>query len=285
MNTTPPATPFLEAATELVPGAPALLGIPYDATACFRKGTKDGPDALREVSDGIESYSPRLDRDLADRPFADLGNLVLPGDAPEDVAHAAGEACRELLTAGAIPFLLGGEHSFTPGPVLATLAHHPGLVVVQLDAHADLRREWTGGKWSHACAMRRCLDQLAPHRMIQCGIRSGTRDEFEEMRTADRLVPATPRALSGALATCRDTPLYLTLDLDIFDPSVLPGTGTPEPGGIDWATFEELLEVIPWDQVVACDVVELSPALDPTGCSSVLAAKVVREILLALPRG
>ncbi|MGE9268005.1 MAG: agmatinase [Verrucomicrobiales bacterium] len=282
--TAPNAALFIGADSEIHPQAPAIFGVPYDGTTSFRPGTRNGPDALRQVSDGLETYSPELDRDLEDQPFADLGNLCVPHGAPEPVAQLAAAATREILAKNAIPVMLGGEHSITPGPVHATLERHPELAVVQLDAHADLRADFNGSPWSHASAMRRCLDQLPAERLLQVGIRSGTRAEFQEMRAAGRLIAPEASQLASALAKLGSRPLYLTLDLDIFDPALLPGTGTPEAGGIDWPTFSALLATIPWSRVVACDIMELSPALDPSGCSSCLAAKAVREILLSLQK-
>ncbi len=282
MSITSPAVPFLESSPTITPGAPALLGVPYEGTACFRKGTARGPDAIREISDGLESYSPFHNRDLRDTSFADLGNVTLLVDDPEGVTKHLREVCRRLFQEQVTPVLLGGEHSFTPGAVAAALEVHPELAVLQLDAHADLREEWTATSWSHACAMRRILDLLPSDRLLQCGIRSGTREEFAELRESNRLVAADAIDLHDALKALGSAPLYLTLDLDIFDPALLPGTGTPEPGGIDWLIFESLLAVIPWSRVVACDIVELAPALDPSDCSAILAAKIVREIVLAL---
>ena len=282
MSITSPAVPFLESSPTITPGAPALLGVPYEGTACFRKGTARGPDTIREISDGLESYSPFHDRDLRDTSFADLGNVILPVDDPEGVTKHLREVCRGLFQEQVTPVLLGGEHSFTPGAVAAALEVHPELAVLQLDAHADLREEWNATRWSHACAMRRTLDLLPSDRLLQCGIRSGTREEFAELRESNRLVAADAIDLHDALKALGSAPLYLTLDLDIFDPALLPGTGTPEPGGIDWPIFESLLAVIPWSRVVACDIVELAPALDPSDCSAILAAKIVREIVLAL---
>jgi len=283
VNVTPSSPRFLEARPEIQPGAPALLGVPYEGTACFRKGTAGGPRAIREASEGLESYSPRLQRDLADVAFADLGDLVLPGDDARQVAEAVEKACREVLGRPARPILLGGEHSFTPGAVQAVAGAHPGLAVLQFDAHADLRDSWTGTPWSHACAMRRVLEIVPPARLLQCGVRSGTMAEFAELRESARLVRPDAAGLADALARFGDgCPLYVTIDLDLFDPAQLPGTGTPEPGGIDWLTFESLLGTIPWQHVVACDLVELAPSLDPSGCSSVLAGKVLREVILEM---
>jgi len=205
------------------------------------------------------------------------------GESAEKVNTLVKEASLHLLSKKLTPLLIGGEHSFTPGAVAAVLEHHPGLAVVQFDAHADLRNEWTNTQWSHACCMRRIRDMIPPSRILQCGIRSGSSTEFDDLRESGCLVPPDIDSLSSALKTVEGLPLYLTLDLDFLDPADLPGTGTPEPGGVNWQQLEELLAAIPWHSVVACDVVELAPELDPTGRSSILAAKIIREILLSLP--
>ena len=283
MTISPPLVPYLESTAEPVNGTPVLLGVPFDGTACFRKGAARGPDSIREASDCLESYSPFLHRDLSLRPFSDLGNLILAGENAEKVNTLVKEASLHLLSKKLIPFLIGGEHSFTPGAVAAVLEHHPGLAVVQFDAHADLRNEWTNTQWSHACCMRRIRDMIPPSRILQCGIRSGSSTEFDDLRESGCLVPPDIDSLTSALEKVEGLPLYLTLDLDFLDPADLPGTGTPEPGGVNWQELEELLAALPWHRVVACDVVELAPELDPTGRSSILAAKIIREILLSLP--
>jgi len=279
----PPLVPYLESTAKPVNGTPVLLGVPFDGTACFRKGAARGPDSIREASDCLESYSPFLHRDLSLRPFSDLGNLILAGENAEKVNTLVKEASLHLLSKKLIPLLIGGEHSFTPGAVAAVLEHHPGLAVVQFDAHADLRNEWTNTQWSHACCMRRIRDMIPPSRILQCGIRSGSSTEFDDLRESGCLVPPDIDSLTSALEKVEGLPLYLTLDLDFLDPADLPGTGTPEPGGVNWQELEELLAALPWHRVVACDVVELAPELDPTGRSSILAAKIIREILLSLP--
>ncbi len=283
MTISPPLVPYLESTAKPVNGTPVLLGVPFDGTACFRKGAARGPDSIREASDCLESYSPFLHRDLSLRPFSDLGNLILAGENAEKVNTLVKEASLHLLSKKLIPFLIGGEHSFTPGAVAAVLEHHPGLAVVQFDAHADLRNEWTNTQWSHACCMRRIRDMIPPSRILQCGIRSGSSTEFDDLRESGCLVPPDIDSLTSALEKVEGLPLYLTLDLDFLDPADLPGTGTPEPGGVNWQELEELLAALPWHRVVACDVVELAPELDPTGRSSILAAKIIREILLSLP--
>ncbi|MFM7266280.1 MAG: agmatinase [Cyanobium sp.] len=260
-----------------------LFGVPYDGTTSFRPGTRFGPAAIREVSGGLETYCPQLDRDLEAIAFADLGAVAIPFGAPEPVVAAVRAATRQVLALGLAPLMLGGEHSISSGAVAAVAERHPDLVLLQLDAHADLRDTYLGSSHSHACAMRRCLEVLPSRTLRQVAIRSGTREEFVEMRHHNQLVPID--ALAEALKPLRGRPLYLTVDLDWFDPGVLPGTGTPEPGGFHWPHFAALVEELAEHQIVAADVVELAPQLDPTGVSSVLAAKVVRSLLLLMGAG
>jgi len=257
-----------------------LFGVPYDGTTSFRPGTRFGPAAVREVSSGLETYDPQLDRDLEELAFADLGAVAIPSGAPEPVVAAVREATGQVLALGLKPLMLGGEHSISSGAVAAVAERHPDLVLVQLDAHADLREEWLGSRHSHACAMRRCLEVLPSGELRQIAIRSGTCEEFRELRAEGRLVAI--EAMAEALRPLRGRPLYLTVDLDWFDPAVLPGTGTPEPGGFHWPHFAALVEELRHHQLVAADVVELAPQLDASGVSSVLAAKVTRSLLLLL---
>ena len=258
-----------------------LFGVPYDGTTSFRPGTRFGPAAIRDVSNGLETYCPQLDLDLEDLAFADLGAVDIPFGAPEPVLEAVRDSTQAVLNRGLRPLMLGGEHSITAGAVAAVAKRHPDLVLVQLDAHADLRDSWLGSHHSHACAMRRCLEVLPSQQLFQLSIRSGTRVEFEELHSSGRLM-ADVKALATALEPLRGRPLYLTVDLDWFDPAVLPGTGTPEPGGYLWSDFAALVDVLRRHQLVAADVVELAPQLDPSGVSSVLAAKVTRSLLLLL---
>ena len=258
-----------------------LFGVPYDGTTSFRPGTRFGPAAIREVSQGLESYCPQLDRDLDDIAFADLGAVEIPFGAPQPVMDAVLNATQTVLALGLKPLMLGGEHSISSGAVAAVAAKHPDLVLLQLDAHADLRETWLGARHSHACAMRRCLDVLPSGDLLQLSIRSGTREEFLELRRSGRLI-TNAQTLETALIPWQDRPLYLTVDLDWFDPSVLPGTGTPEPGGYDWHDFADVVDVLKRHRLVGADVVELAPQLDSSGVSSVLAAKVCRSLLLLL---
>ena len=258
-----------------------LFGVPYDGTTSFRPGTRFGPAAIREVSQGLETYCPQLEMDLEDLAFADLGAVDIPFGAPEPVVGAVQQATRTVLDLGLKPLMLGGEHSISSGAVAAVANQHPDLVLVQLDAHADLREEWLGARHSHACAMRRCLEVLPSGDLLQLAIRSGTRDEFLELRSSGRRMDDV-HALRDAMAPWTGRPVYLTVDLDWFDPAVLPGTGTPEPGGFLWRDFAAVVDVLREHQLVAADVVELAPQLDTSGVSSVLAAKVTRSLILLM---
>ena len=258
-----------------------LFGVPYDGTTSFRPGTRFGPAAIREVSQGLETYCPQLDLDLEDLAFADLGAVDISFGAPEPVVDAVHQATRTVLDLGLKPLMLGGEHSISSGAVAAVAEQHSDLVLVQLDAHADLREEWLGARHSHACAMRRCLEVLPSGDLLQLAIRSGTRDEFHELRSSGRRIDDV-HAMRDAMAPWTGRPVYLTVDLDWFDPAVLPGTGTPEPGGFLWRDFAAVVDVLREHQLVAADVVELAPQLDTSGVSSILAAKVTRSLILLM---
>ena len=258
-----------------------LFGVPYDGTTSFRPGTRFGPAAIREVSQGLETYCPQLDLDLEDLAYADLGAVDIPFGAPEPVVNAVQQATTAVLDLGLNPLMLGGEHSISSGAVAAVANQHPDLVLVQLDAHADLREEWLGARHSHACAMRRCLEVLPSGDLLQLAIRSGTRDEFHELHSSGRRMDDV-QALRDAMAPWTGRPVYLTVDLDWFDPAVLPGTGTPEPGGFLWRDFAAVVDVLRRHRLVAADVVELAPQLDSSGVSSVLAAKVTRSLILLM---
>ena len=272
---------YLETKRSVARNCVAIFGVGYDGTASFRPGARFGPNAIRAASMGLETYSPEQDLDLEDIDLRDLGNLDIPHGAPEPVVQRTYRAVREILGSDMKPLMLGGEHSISTGAVRAIVEKYPDLILIQLDAHADLRSEYLGEAHNHACAMARCLEETPSGKLLQVGIRSGTRAEFAEMRRQERLIPASHASLSEAIRNTRGS-IYLTVDLDVFDPGVFPGTGTPEPGGIDWKTFASLLQAIPNERLVAADVMELAPDLDPSGCSAVLAAKVVREVALKL---
>ena len=235
-----------------------LFGAPYDSTTSFRPGTRFGPSAMRSESFGIETYSMLQDRDIAeDAAVFDSGDLELPFGAPDRALEMIETRAAEILGAGRIPFLLGGEHLVTLGAV----------------------------KLSHACVLRRCHDLLGDGRIFQFGIRSGTRDERSFMLdghvTTELFSDATLPEVVEKIG--REAPVYLTVDMDVLDPAEFPGTGTPEAGGLSFTRLvDDVRLVCSRLNVVALDNVELSPALDHTGRSTALACKFLREELLAI---
>ena len=242
------------------------------------------PSAVRTESFGIETYSPYQDRDLeTDVRVHDAGDLELPFGAPDRALDMIEAKAAEILDAGKVPFLLGGEHLVTLGSVRAVAKRHPDLRIIHFDAHADLREDYLGVRLSHACVMRRCHDILGDGRIWQFGIRSGTRDEFAFMKAGHVVTePFSVKTLAN-LSFPEGTPVYLTVDLDVLDPSEFPGTGTQESGGLRFAELlSALCEILSRFRVVALDNVELSPALDPSGRSMALACKLLREELLSL---
>ena len=263
----------------------ALFGIPFDKAVSYRAGAIDGPAAIRTACECIESYSPRLDRDLVDMALIDIGDLQVSGETESEKAltrKAITERTREILEAGGRPLMLGGDHSVTSPVVRAMVERYPDLIVVQLDAHADLRETFCGDTHNHACAMRRCLDVLQEGHLYQVGIRSGTREEYQEMRAANRLLPPIAEAVRTALLPHVGSPIYVTVDIDVLDPSLMTGTGTVEPGGMVWGEFEKIIDIFAEHSIVGADLVEFAPSLDPTGTSNVVACIMVRELALVM---
>ena len=260
------------------PGGLVLYGVPYDTTASFRRGSRFGPDAIRWASDSIETYSPILDLDLQAVPFVDGGNLTVDGLEPEAMV----KSIRRQLPP-CVPFVLGGEHTVTLGAVQALTPRYPDLTVVQWDAHTDLRDEYEGRPIAHATVMRRLIDGGVP--LAQLGIRAGTREEFELARARCLCCERGVVLPTGVLNRFADRPLYLTVDIDVLDPSEAPGTGNPEPIGAGYGELLDALRSLASHRVVGLDVVEVAPPLDPSGRTAVLAASLVREmILLFAPR-
>ena len=270
-----------------------LFGAPYDSTTSFRPGTRFGPSAMRMESFGIETYSPMQDKDLVDdTKVFDSGDLELPFGAPEPALKMIEERTARILEDGKRPFLLGGEHLVTLGAFRAVQKKYPNVVIIHFDAHADLREDYLGNPLSHACVLRRCHDLVGDGRIFQFGIRSGTRDEFQFMKDghvttepfADSTLESVVKVLSSPLpSTFTSVPVYLTIDMDVLDPSEFPGTGTQEAGGFRYPQLLADMRLICSKlNVVAMDNVELNPGLDSTGRSTALACKFLRECLLSL---
>lgn len=260
-----------------------LFGAPFDSTTSYRPGARFGSAAIRHESFGIETYSPYLDRDLGDCAIHDAGDLELPFGAPDPALKMIETEAARILAAGKVPVLLGGEHLVTLGAVRAARTRHPDLHILHFDAHADLRADYLGNPLSHACVMRRCHDLLGDGRIFQFGIRSGTKEEFAFQGAGHVRAERFAAKTLPSIVLPPQTPVYLTVDLDVLDPAEFPGTGTPEAGGLAFETLRGvLMDVFARFNVVAFDLVELAPALDASGRSTALACKLLRECLLAL---
>jgi len=256
-----------------------LIGIPYDGTCSYRPGTRFGPERIRLASWGLEEYSPDMQRELSEVSFYDAGELDLPFGNREESLSIIENAARETLTAGKFFFGVGGEHLVTYPVIKAYLEKYPDLAVVHFDAHADLRCDYLGEELSHATVIRRTADLIGPERLIQIGIRSGPKEEFEWMEKNQTLVKDKTQ-LKQAIKKLENRPVFITVDLDVLDPSIMSGTGTPEAGGMTYKEFIDWLLEFRGQNIVGCDVVELSPDYDQSGVSTAVAAKVIREMLL-----
>lgn len=264
-----------------------IMGFCFDGTVTFRPGSRFGPDAIRDGSFGLETYSPYLDRDIEDYSIIDCGNLpIYPSKWRLTNDYFHGVTSDLNLKRDQIKFLvLGGEHSISYGPIRLCLDNYDDLFILHLDAHTDLRDGYLEEKFSHASIIRRIWDHMTPKNdLLQYGIRSGQREEFEFMRENKTVATSLQECLDRLSALDANRPIYMTLDLDFFDPAFLPGTGTPEAGGEDFHAFVKMMKILKNKNFVGADVVELAPMLDATGNSSAFAAKVVRETLLALQR-
>ncbi len=260
-----------------------VFGAPFDGTTSYRPGTRFASRVMRAESYGLETYSPYQDKDLTDFSVFDGGDLDLPFGNVQAVLQKIEEKAAAILSDDKIPVMLGGEHLVTLGAVRAAAKKYPDLHILHLDAHTDLREDYLGETLSHATVIRRCWDMLGDGRIFQFGIRSGDRPEFQwasqghvAMRKFDL------QGFAQTVEQLKGKPLYITIDMDVLDPSAFPGTGTPEAGGV---TFMELLGAIlslKAANVVACDINELSPPYDPSGTSTATALKVLRELLLTI---
>ncbi|MDO5562894.1 MAG: agmatinase [Synergistaceae bacterium] len=262
-----------------------LFGAPFDGTSSYRPGSRFAGAAIRAESFGIETYSPYLRKDLEDFAVFDAGDLDLPfGNAVEALSQIE-TAAATILADGKIPFMVGGEHLVTLGAVNAAVARYKDLNVIHFDAHADLREEYLGEKLSHATVIRRCHELLEGGEIYQFGIRSMTMAEDEFVQRAPNITQRKYdlETLDDALVKLEGKPVYITLDLDVLDPSIFPGTGTPEPGGVSFADLMEAIHMLSHPlNIVGCDVNELSPHYDQSGVSTITACKVIRELILTI---
>jgi len=265
----------------------AILPVPYDLTSTWNKGADRGPSAILAASHHVEWYDIATGRETCRLGIATL-EPIATSDGPERLADLVDSKVSELLADGVLPVVLGGDHSVSIGAVRAAARSFPDLTVLQIDAHADTRESYAGSSFNHACVMAR-VRQWCP--VVQVGIRAVDVDEVPKL-DPERVIWGHqingPEADDGwvdrALAGLSDT-VYVTIDLDGFDPSLVPATGTPEPGGLDWYQVIGLLgRVAATRRVIGFDVVELLPT-PGQWASEFLAAKLVYRFLSQILAG
>jgi agmatinase len=279
-----PASPrFIACERSLSDGRIIVYGIPFEGRVNLRKGADAGPRDLRLASDSIETYSPWVDRDLEDLALADIGDCELPaGASPREQLDAARQQIEAWWRPGLLPFMLGGDHTATVPVIEALAPSFPDLRILQLDAHPDTREEFLGERYNYASAMARVMDVIGAERVYQVGIRTGSREEYVNRRPHFHpIMTGHPvdvvRRLRPELGR---HPLYVTIDVDVLDPSEAPGTGSPEPGGLRVPDLIEIVRMVGDCRVIGGDLVEVAHAWDPSGRTGIAAAGVIREALL-----
>ena len=273
---------FLGCDNDYIDSDIVIFGAPFDSTTSYRPGTRFASRTMRAESYGLETYSPYQNLDLEDFKIFDAGDLELCFGDTELALKDITEMTRTILSDGKLPFMIGGEHLVTLGAVRAMAEKYPDLHIVHFDAHADLREEYLGARLSHASVIHRCWDIIGDGKIYQFGIRSGDRAEFEWGKNHVITQKFDFNGLEDVIKKLKDKPVYFTLDLDVLDPSVFPGTGTPEAGGVSFIQLLDAILKVGELNIVGTDINELSPMLDQSGASTAVALKIMREWLLRL---
>jgi len=239
---------------------------------------------MRQLSDYcIESYSPYQDKDLEELALEDHGDLEIPHGDKVKTLDIVETKSREIISNGSIPIMIGGEHLLTLGAIKPLIEKYPDLHIIHFDAHTDMRDDYLGETLSHASVFRRISELVKPKHIHQFGIRSGTKEEFDFIKENHNIELYTADTLMSTVMDIQDKPVYISIDLDVLDPSVLPGTGTPEPNGLSYqALLESILDMDELQNIVGMDIVELNPGNDNSDISTVTACHVLRELTLIL---
>lgn len=259
-----------------------LLGAPFDSTVSNKPGSRFAPNAIRLESYGLETYSPYQDLDLCDMRIFDSGDIELPFGNAKKALKLIKERSKKILSDNKIPFLIGGEHLVTLGQFEAVYEKYNDVCIIHLDAHTDLREDYLGEKLSHATVIRRCYDLVGDNKIYQFGIRSGERYEFEFANKHNYINKFNLDTIDEITKKLKGKNVYLTIDLDVLDPSFFPGTGTPEAGGVSFNELINAIKVFKDLNIVGLDVVELAPDYDLSRISTAIACKIIRELLLVL---
>jgi len=259
-----------------------IVGVPMDFTSSFRPGSRFAPRRIREVSYGLEEYSIYLDKNINECNFYDTGDLDIPFGDVEKSLKTVENAALEIISDKKLPVFAGGEHLISL-PVIKALYKKYGneLMILQFDAHFDLRNDYLGMKNSHASVIRRICDFMPGKNIYQFGIRSGEKSEFEFAKKNTNIYMFNVlQPLKKIISNIIDKPVYVTIDIDVMDPAYAGGTGTPEPGGITSKEFFEAVYLLKDLNIAGFDIVEVCPPCDISDSTAVLAAKIIREMLI-----
>ena len=254
-----------------------MIGLPFDGTVSYRPGSRFAPEQIRLASWGLEEYSPYFDKHLGDVNFHDAGDLEFPLGNTYKSLDVIERNVEEIYKDGKKVFGIGGEHLVTLPEIKALSKFYKDLAIVHFDAHTDLRREYLGEEMSHSAVIRHCTDIIGPQNLRQIGIRSGMKEEFEFMKIHNTLAKNF-----SDLDALKNKKIFVTVDLDVLDPSIMSGTGTPESGGLDFNTLIGWFKYLKDFDIIGADVVELAPDYDSSGVSTAVATKVIRELLMIL---
>ncbi|MFN3527791.1 MAG: agmatinase [Candidatus Altarchaeaceae archaeon] len=261
-----------------------ILGIPFDSTTTFNPGSRFGPDAIRQVTDVLESYSMILDKDIIDIKVCDLGNISHYSN-PKFMINETYNKVKEILNKNKFIVCLGGEHTITYPVVKAYKEKFENLAVIQFDAHSDLRENFEFEKFSHACVMNLIGKEIGFENLYQFGIRSMDKEELKFAKKTN-FYPLHKYKSKDIIKilnnlNLKEKEIYLTIDIDVLDPSCAPGTGTPEPCGLTTNEFFEIFYELRKFNIVGMDIVEINPMIDISGITAITGAKILREGILS----
>ncbi len=254
-----------------------MLGLPFDGTVSYGSGSRFAPERIRLASWGLEEYSPAFDKELVECNFHDVGDLEFPLGNTKKSLDMIEENVRQIYKDGKKVFGIGGEHLVTYPEIKVVSEFYDDLAIIHFDAHTDLRKEYLDEELSHSTVIRLSTKYVKPENLKQIGIRSGMKEEFNFMKEHNTLITSY-----AGLDSIKDKPVFVTVDLDVLDPSVMPGTGTPEAGGLQFKELEGWFSYLKGFNIVGADVVELAPDYDASGSSTAIATKVIRELLMAM---
>ncbi|WP_026695958.1 agmatinase [Peribacillus kribbensis] len=275
---------FIKSHPDFEESEAVIYGMPMDWTVSYRPGSRFGPSRIREVSIGLEEYSPYLDRDLDDVKYFDAGDIPLPFGNAQRSLDLIENFADKIFAEGKFPLGMGGEHLVSWPVMKAAAKKYPNLAIIHMDAHTDLREEYEGEPLSHSTPIRKIAEHIGPKNVYSFGIRSGMKEEFQWAKENGMLISKFEvlEPLKEILPTLAGRPVYVTIDIDVLDPAHAPGTGTVDAGGI---TSKELLASIHAIaksdiNVIGCDLVEVAPVYDVSEQTANTASKLIREMLL-----